>query len=432
MFRMCVDGLATNTTTSNLVTSLSAPADPALALAEAARALIDRKLWDFARKAVDLALSVDPLQPNAHTLKAYLFERDGEHARALAHWRLAASIAPELPANRFNLALALMGAGALAEGFALQEARLEKADWSSFAALGSFAPLRNRVPRPGQNLASARVLAFTEQGLGDMIWAARFLPTLMVRCGQLDLACPPTLQPLLASFMEGNGSGILLGAPPDRPDAKLNLALLAETCDAFVPLMRLPHMLGHHGANAVWITPAADRVATYRTQFAAAHLAKGPILGVVWAANPASQSATARTFPPDILRGLDGIGGVDARIINLQGGDPTTRAALAEVFPDCANPIADGEPPLDDYAAMIAATDLLITADTMAAHLAGCMGHPAFVAIPALANFYWGPAGAMTPWYPSLRLFRQEPHADWSGVGHALMAAVRHSHWKAR
>ena len=73
---------------------------------------------------------------------------------------------------------------------------------------------------------------------------------------------------------------------------------------------------------------------------------------------------------------------------------------------------------------LIAATDLLITADTMAAHLAGSIGHKALVAVPSIANFYWGPSGNGTAWYPSLRLFRQAPHADWNAVGRALVKAA--------
>ena len=235
--------------------------DAALKLAEAGHALVLAGRYALAAQAVDLALAVDAAQPNAHTLKAHLLERGGDFAAALEHWRAAARLAPGPAGNRVNLALALLGSGALAEGFALQEARLENPEWSSLASSGSFAGLRHRVPRPGDALVG-RLLAFTEQGLGDMLWAARFLPALAARADSFDLACPASLRPLFA----GRAPGALLGPPAEQAGAKLNLAALAGQYDAMLPMMSLPHVLGDWSAPARWL--AAD--AGLRERFALA------------------------------------------------------------------------------------------------------------------------------------------------------------------
>ena len=383
----------------------------ALKLAEAGHALMLEGRFELARQAVELALAVDAAQPNAHTLKAHLLEREGDFAAALAHWRAAARLAPGPAGNRFNLALALLGSGALAEGFALQESRLENPAWSSIAAFGSFAGLRHLVPRPGDELGGRRVLAFTEQGLGDMLWAARFLPALAARCGSLDLACPAALRPLLR--------WAVLGPPAEQTGAKLNLAALAGQYDAMLPMMSAAHVLGAWDQPAQWLVAEPAKVAAWRARFAAA-VSGRPIVGVVWRANPASASGAARTFPPAVLQGIG-----QAGVVNLQGGDPLFRGALAAALPGVFDPLADGEPGLADYAAMVAATDLLITADTMAAHLAGAIGHPAWVAVPAVPNFYWGQAGETSPWYPGLRLFRQAAGEDWTAAGARIAAALR-------
>ncbi len=140
-----------------------------------------------------------------------------------------------------------------------------------------------------------------------------------------------------------------------------------------------------------------------------------PTVGVVWRANPASASAAERSFPPAILAGV-----APAGLVNLQGGAPAGREALAHVASHAFDPLAAGEVALDEYAAMIAATDLTISADTLSAHICGAMGHPAWIAVPAAPNFYWGQSGVACPWYPGLRLFRATSREGWPGVGQAM------------
>ena len=385
-------------------------AGPALKLAAAGHDLIRDGRFDLAWQAVELALAVDPLVANAHTLRAHLLELRGAFDPALSHWREAVRLLPDSAGHRFNLALSLLRQGSLDAGFALAEARIEKPEWSNLGARGSFAGLQHRVPAPGADLSTKRVLAFTEQGLGDNLWAARWLPALAARSGSLDLACRPALRPLLEGLVPGD----VLGPPDGDEAAKLNLAALAGKYDAFVPLMSLPRVLGASEAPANWWAPDADRVAFWRARFVAACGGRSPIIGVVWRANPESESATARLVPPALFAPLASVG-----LVNLQGGAAEGRDGLAQAF----DPLAGGMPDLPEYAAMIAATDRLLTTDTMAAHLAGVIGHPAIVAVPAVPNFYWGLAAPTSRWYPSLQLVRQAPGADWTAVVAAMVGA---------
>ncbi len=229
------------------------PRDAARHLVAAAHASIAAGSRDLAVAATALALSADPESAAAHTVQAHLLEAAGDFPTALTHWRTAARLEPASPAYRFNLAIALLGAGDYREGFALHEARLDREDWIGLAAAGSFAGLRHRVPRPGDTLAGRRVLVFTEQGLGDMVWAARFLPMLARRGVRFDLACPAPLRPLLGPLVPGE----VLGPPADRPDTKLNMAALAGRYDWLVPMMSLAWILDVAGPAdfAPWLVP---------------------------------------------------------------------------------------------------------------------------------------------------------------------------------
>jgi ADP-heptose:LPS heptosyltransferase len=113
----------------------------------------------------------------------------------------------------------------------------------------------------------------------------------------------------------------------------------------------------------------------------------------------------------DNLAPLSQVDGID--LVNLQHG-PAGRA-FAAAFPGIID--AAAEPvPLDDFAAAIAATDLLISIDTMAAHCAGAMGHPLWVVLPTAASWHWGLGRTICPWYPSARLFRRTNDHGWEGV----------------
>jgi ADP-heptose:LPS heptosyltransferase len=345
---------------------------------------------------------------------AGVLEAQGRLDAALPFWRQALACEPTSAGHRFNLALALMRCGALREGLALQEARYEKPTWSSLAAAGSLDGLQHRIPRPGDDLAGRRVLVFTEQGLGDCIWAARWLPRLEATGARLTLAARPALRPVLEQQARFEA---VLEPPADTPGAKINLAAFAGRFDALLPIMSLPWLPGvtaADGAHIPWLRPDPRRVADWRRRYREALPNARIHAGLVWQVNPESVSANARSLPIEAFAGLAARPGLG--LVALQGGTSPTRARLHDVLPDAIDGLAGGEPPLVDLAAAIAATDVLITVDTMAMHLAGAMGHPAFVlASHEAPGFVLGREGNCA-WYPSLRLQRRLPEEDWAAV----------------
>lgn len=397
----------------------------------------------LAEQAVRLALAADPALPNAHGVYAAVLEEGGaaRDSEALHHRREAAYLAPHSPGHRFNLALSLLGRGDWADGLPLYEARLDKDSWTSLAALGTLAPVRDRLARPTSSLAGRRVLAFTEQGIGDCIWAARFLPQLAAQGAVVTLACRPPLVPLLGGLP---GVAAVLSPQAEQPDAKLNIAALAGQHDLFTPLMSLPWVLGL-GADGTtrpsagrldipattspYLAADPARVAAWRQHYRDAHPGASRVAGVVWRASPTGPASTERAILPAHLAPLAAVPGLDW--VNLQGGPVEGRDAILGALPGCYDPLAPwgGAPPLDEFAAMLAATDVLVTVDTMAAHLAGAMGHPALVALPVPPHFsfYWGLCGQRNSWYPSVRLYRQRRRHDWAdavaGIAGALAVA---------
>jgi hypothetical protein len=127
---------------------------------------------------------------------------------------------------------------------------------------------RDRMLKPGDPLEGRRIVVFTEQGLGDTVMFARYLPLLALRDAHVTLACPPALAPIMARVA---GIETLLTPPAEHPDGKLNLSAIAF--DAFAPLMSLPHVFGTTeatipaGGPYLWADPA--RVAEWRARYEA-------------------------------------------------------------------------------------------------------------------------------------------------------------------
>ncbi len=365
----------------------------------------------------DMAVAADPGFGNAHSVKAGIEDTLGAFSTALLHWQQAASLMPEAAQQQLNHALAVLVSGDWAAGLPLYESRLGLESWTSVALRESLIAVAGRTLRPGDRLAGQRLLVLAEQGAGDTIWALRFLPRLAATGAEVTLAVSAAMQQLLRLCAAGR----VLAPPADLAQARIDLRVAAREHDRFVPIMSLPWLLGiRPGTEAPdhvpYVTPQPEQVEAWRARYLAALPGVQRIVGVVWRANPAGSAARFRTIPVDALAPLGGVEGVG--FVNLQGGAAQGREEIASVLPGTHDALAPhgGNPPLDVFAAAVAATDVLLTCDTMAAHLAGAMGHPGLVLMPTAPApmFYWGQEGDSVVWYPSLRLLRQRRFDDWS------------------
>ncbi len=299
------------------------------------------------------------------------------------------------------------------------KSRIDKPDWTGFSALPSRAAGRERALKPGEDVAGRTILVLVEQGLGDCIMFARYVPQLAARGARVLLACSPDLRPI---FTQVPGIAQGLSPPPEQPLAKLNLSALAF--DAWVPLLSLPlHTKSGRFtllAEMPYLRADPARTAEWRGRYEARALAGAAKIGLVWRANPAGGAAAEKSLRPGDLAPLLALDGIDW--IALQQG--SLAEEMAAIHPRVIDPELSGAG-LDDFAAAIAATDLLITVDTMAAHLAGAIGHQTWLAVPFNPHWYWGTSAATTPWYPTLRLFRQEVRGDWSATTQDIAEHLR-------
>jgi hypothetical protein len=369
--------------------------------------LRDRDDRPGALRAFEHALRCAPASPEPAYNLGVALEHFGLWDGALAAFEAAVECDPRHVDAHWNLALALLRAGRFDEGFREYEWRF---------ARGEIAPRACAQPAwDGGPLEGRTVLVWAEQGFGDALQFLRFVPEVARRGGRVVLEVPDGLQGL-ASRVEGVAAATLRGSVP-------------PAFDTHVALMSLPHVLGlaPSPAGAPRLRACETRLAGWRTRLAAHGHAPGRELaiGLVWAGNPALRNSRERSPGFDVVRGLMDIPGV--RGFSLQKGAgraDLAGAALPPNFVDLDDAIAD----FDDTAAAIVHLDVVVTCDTAVAHLAGALGKLVFAMLPHTPDWRHGLDPHASPWYPTLRLFRQARRGDWTDVlariSHALTQAV--------
>ena len=293
--------------------------------------------------------------------------------------------------------------GRLAEGWADFEARLAAEAGQFRTSHSASLPLWQ-----GEDLAGARLLVATEQGYGDLLQFGRFVARLRaLSCARIGLLCRPPLARLMATL---DGPDELVVDEANNPTGDW---------DYYLPVMSLPHRLGLHRLEDLQRPPYlhADPTAAaiWRSRWA------GRAVGLVWRGDAAHRNDRARSMAgPAEFSPLAALTSV--RWVNLQkdATAPET-AAFAAIFRDSLNPAAE----LSDFAdtaALVSALDLVITVDTAVAHLAGALGRPCWVLLPWIGcDWRWLRDRADSPWYDSVRLYRQPREGDWASV----IAAVK-------
>ena len=237
----------------------------------------------------------------------------------------------------------------------------------------------------GSDPAGRDVLVRCYHGLGDTLQFCRFLPLLRPLVRNLVLEVQPELMGLLRDLP---GPDRLIPFQPDAPHSP-------SGCD--VEIMELPHLLR-----------AVPGPASYLHAVPAPRPAPGLLVGVCWQAGGWDPG---RSVPLPLLAPLAALPGV--RLVSLQRGPAAADAAV----PGAPPLLLAAERGMDVAAAarLMMALDLVVTVDTMVAHLAGALGRPAHVLLQADADWRWMADRADSPWYPSLRLHRQAVQGDWRG-----------------
>jgi hypothetical protein len=264
-------------------------------------------------------------------------------------------------------------------------------------------------------LEGRTILIHTEQGLGDTLQFIRYVPLVKQRGGTVIVECPASLGQLLASCA-GIDRLIASGAP-------------LPPFDVHAPLLSLPRIFGTTLANVPAEVPylSADPalVEYWRSELSSV---AGIKIGIAWQGNPRFPADCMRSIPLTHFTPLAQVDGV--RLFSLQKGTGSAQlAAVASYLPviDLADRLDETSGGFMDTAAVMKNLDLVVTSDTSIAHLAGALGVPVWVALALGGDWRFLVGREDSPWYPTMRLFRQTQMGDWDSVFERIAAELRGS-----
>ncbi|MBP2305962.1 tetratricopeptide repeat protein [Azospirillum melinis] len=348
---------------------------------------------DACRRAVALA----PSLYTPYLAMAHARQDCGDPAGALALLRRAAALAPAMPSVRYNLAEALLQHGLFEEGWQAYEARWQARE------LALTRPACAKPEWTGQDIAGKTLLVVEEQGFGDTLQFARLILLVKARgARRIVLHCRAPLVRLLAGM---EGVDTVTAALPDPGAYDLWVPLLSLMQRLAVTPDRIP-------AAVPYLTPPPDAVRHWSEALPETEDLR---VGLVWAGDPrlghaaASRTDARRSLALAQLATLLTVPGVSW--VSLQKGPAAAQLDRPAVF----DPMP-GVTDFADTAAIVRQLDLVIGVDTAVVHLAGALGVPAWVLSRFSGCWRWLLDRDDSPWYPTLRLFRQQRPDDWTPV----------------
>ena len=358
---------------------------------------------DLAIETFTQALRLEPDHAKACNNLGVALKAKGDVNAAVDRFRHATRLDPDYAEAHWNLSFVLLLKGEFEEGWEEYEWRIKKGAWDSNR--------RRFLERPdwdGSYFTGRRLLVYGEQGFGDSLQFVRYLPMVKALGGTVTLAIQG---PLLELFRTVAGIDELVEILDDGP--------WAEEVDLEVPLLSLPGIFGTNLESIPSKTPYlfAD---PKKAEYWRARL-RGPEfkIGLVWKGRPTDPN---RACPLERFAPLSHIPGV--RLYGLQKNDPAAEAKdlpQGVVAADLGEDLSD----FSDTAAAIENLDLIVSVDTSVAHLAGAMGKVTFTLLPFSPDWRWLLEREDSPWYPTMRLFRQKHRGDWDKVIKRLEEEVR-------
>jgi len=361
--------------------------------------MILRHQGDFA-ESINLyrkALALRPNYPEALNNLGNALKDSGKLPEAILAYQQAIAIKGDYPDFHNNLAMALLAAGRFAEGWRKYEWR-----WKST----QLAAARHNMAEPlwqGEAAEGRVLLIRSEQGFGDTLQFCRYAPKAAARGLRVVLEVQPALVRLMGSLF-GVEQVIAQGQP--LPDF-----------DLYCPMMSLPAAFNTRletiPADIPYLAVQDDPLNSWRSRLADCN-GKTLKVGLVWAGSSRAHSPDLiatdrrRSIAPELLAPLLDIAGIQFYNLQKGGPPPPEEFCLIDLMAEC-NDFAD-------TAALVANLDLIISVDTAMAHLAGALGKPIWVLNRFDSCWRWLQTREDSPWYPTLRLFRQPRSGDWESV----------------
>jgi hypothetical protein len=273
-------------------------------------------------------------------------------------------------------------------------------------------PPSDRPQWDGQPLGPGEILLLVaDQGYGDVIQFARYIPWAAARARNLAIACSVELQPVVAQLP---GAGRLFDRWQNAPDFVAYCALSSLPLLAGTRLDTIPAPIPYLSADEVRFAAWAERL--WRL------LPRGyRRIGIAWAGRPTHRNDARRSIRLAALAALAEI--PEVALVSLQKG--RAQAEIAGYWGKA--PLLNLGPEIRDFGdtmAILECLECVVTVDTAVAHLAGAMGKPVSILLPYAPDWRWLIAREDSPWYPTARLFRQKPERRWEPVVAAIAATL--------
>lgn len=312
------------------------------------------------------------------------------------------SIKPDCVEAIYNMAFIQLRNGDYRQGFANFEARL---------AIEKF-NIDSRIylqPRwDGSPLNGKSILVYGEQGMGDVIQFARYVPLVAQLGGRVVFEIDPPLIPLFETF-----PGVETVVPSSQTP---------PLTDVYIQLISLPYLFGtllETVPNQIpYLFPDMGKSTKWRQRLGCNETFR---VGLVWRGNPNNPRDEVRSCSLNRFAPLAGL--PDVMFYSLQAGSAAAEAASAPEgmnLCDCSDLLTD----FTETAALISNLDLVISVDTAVAHLAGAMGQQVWVLLPEGSEWRWLEGHDDTPWYPTMRVFEHEADSDWDGIINRIRMAL--------
>jgi Glycosyltransferase family 9 (heptosyltransferase) len=340
-----------------------------------------------------------------HNLAVIHYERV-EIDESIAAADRALMMNPGLAGAHFARAEALLIKGDLEQGW-------EEYEWRfRIAGAAKLMPVTDKPQWDGKPFGDGVLLLVADQGFGDVIQFCRYIPRVLERCPDVSIACSPEMVPVLRQFL-----------PEDR------IFFRWETCPpfkAFCALSGLPRLFGTRIENVPapipYLRADAVRVAAWSERLRRLAPGSHQRIGIVWAGRPTHNNDRRRSSKLADFAPLAALPGVV--LVSLQKGPAADQAGRYFGRAPLINIGAEVRD-YDDTMALLECLDLVITVDTSVGHLAAAMGKPAWILLATSPDWRWLLNREDSPWYPTVRLFRQTIARQWRDVFENVAAALR-------
>jgi len=339
-----------------------------------------------AESAIGRAIQIEPNLASAHSNLAIVLMDQQRFIEAIESFHRAIAARPDYREAHHNLGMLHLLLGDFQRGW-------EEYQWRPIT------PLQIRQPTwRGEDLRGKTIFLHAEQGIGDTIQFARFIPILQEKGAHVLIGCHPELSGLVGGLAQIVHRGDRF-PPFDFYCPLLNVPMVLGTNVNNIPA-RIPYLKADEERSKLWRERLGPRKGNLR-------------VGLAWAGSPkhaddARRSIALEKFAPVLAN-------PNIEFISLQVGPAGARAAQHGMV-DFTSELRD----FSDTAALVDQLDLVVTVDTAVAHLAGAMAKPTWVLLAKTPDWRWLLGRADSPWYPGLRLFRQERRGDWDAVIEAI------------